>query len=147
MVRLSIGFLPIVKPRLQECAYYHITQELNKQKVKDIKEAILEDAEMRLYYIGRGSCIDCRNAIANIMDINQNIKSRKNISINSISLEEEITKEERKTLDRIKVDEIPVIILIKSGKIQRFNYYDIIAKDYKNRFNRFIMEGEDNGKI
>lgn len=142
MVRLSIDSFPTIKPRLQECAYNYITRELNREDVLSIKKAIAKKQEMQLYYIGRGSCIDCREAINHIMKINQTIESRRNIPINNVSLKEEITDEEREFLDEINVNEIPVIILIEKGSVRSFGYYDIIAKNYKNRFNNFV-EGEE----
>lgn len=141
MIRFAIVSFPTIQPRLQECAYSYLTSTLTEANVSDIKKNALRNTNFQVYYVGRGSCIDCRDAIKNVISISKITEENTGTSLVYVALKDKITENERNYLDEICVDEIPVILLVNHGSVQKFGYYDIISEDYKDRFIK-LMEGD-----
>lgn len=138
VVRVILFYLPEIKANLGEYAYTYVTSNFNVEDVRQLKNSIDNNKET-LYYIGRGSCSDCRETIKNIKQLKALSEKKYNMTMAYVKLADEISTEERTYLDSIKVDGIPTILLIRDGKVKQFDFYDITAENFANKFNKFIQ--------
>ncbi len=133
--------LPEIKPIIEEYAYATVTNDFDVKSVKDLRSNIERKYNsVKLYYIGRGSCGDCRASIRNIKCLKNLAEKEYDMAMNYIKLKNEISKEERYFLDNLDVDGIPILLLVKNGEIKRFDFYDITAENFTERFKKFVEQ-------
>ncbi|MCI8645814.1 MAG: hypothetical protein HFE76_03225 [Firmicutes bacterium] len=138
VVRATLFYLPEIKINLGEYAYGYVTSDFSVKNVEQLKNSIDNNKET-LYYIGRGSCSDCRESVRNIKQLKALSEKKYHLAMEYVKLADNISTEERIYLDSIKVDGIPTIILVKNGNVKQFDFYDITAKNFVNKFNKFVQ--------
>ena len=91
-----------------------------------------------MYYIGRSSCIDCRESIGNTKKLKKLLAEEYHTNMYYVKLKNNISQSEREYLNSIKVDNIPTIVAFRGNKVYQFKYDKIVAKDFENKFRQFI---------
>lgn len=139
IVKIALYYYPFMSSSLDECAYNFVTTNFRTRTVMQlkIKNETSKDSTS-IYYVGRSSCPDCRENIIHVKRLFRISKDTFSVPAYYIRLKDVISRNERKYLDSIDVDEIPTIILSKGGKLTQFRYRDINAKNYVEKFKKFV---------
>lgn len=61
IVKLAIYYYPIMEPYFAGNVYSAVTTEFKVITVKQLWENDYSQSKTKMYYIGRSSCIDCRD--------------------------------------------------------------------------------------
>ena len=139
MILVKSGFYlyPLAESHFGESAYIAVTKEFEKKSVQDMQADGKEDNN-NIYYIGRPSCIDCRVAIKNTRVLYRICDEKNNQKMYYVRLKNEISDSERKYLDSISVDNIPTIVSFKDGEALQFEYDDITAEKFIEKFEDYM---------
>lgn len=138
-IKFALYYYPNIEPVFDEFAYNILVDDMNIKTVSEMENAGTSSSGDELYYIGRGSCIDCREGISNILILKEYAEETGR-KFFYVKLKNEITEEERRYLDSIGVDNIPTITLLKGGKIKQFGFEEIVSSDFKSKFEDFLEE-------
>lgn len=139
LVKTAWYCFSIADPRIKEIAYGTITDRLITTSVLDMQSADKQNSNENLYYyIGRGNCPDCRDAINNIMSLSELIRAKYGSDLEYVKLQNKINDAEREYLDSIEVDNIPTIVVINHKGAYRFEYEQIISENYITEFKKFV---------
>lgn len=137
--RGMLFYLPEVKPYIGEYAYDYVTNDFSEKNVEQLESDILANNNVSLYYIGRGSCSDCRETVRNVKQLKDLSENSYNIPMYYVKLADEISDKERAFLDSIDVDGIPTLVLVRYENTKQFGLYDITAANFVGKFKEFIQ--------
>lgn len=138
LVKLAIYYYPMMESYFAGNVYNAVTTEFEERTVKQLQENDGSQSETSVYYIGRSSCIDCRESIGNTKKLLKLLSEEYHTNMYYVKLKNNISQSEREYLDSIKVDNIPTIIAFRGNKVYQFKYDKIIANDFENRFRQFV---------
>ncbi len=80
MVRVLLFYLPEIKSNLEEYAYAYATSGFSVKNVEDLKNSI-DNNKNTLYYIGYGSCSDCRETVKNMKQLKTLSENKHNMAM------------------------------------------------------------------
>lgn len=138
IVKLAIYYYPIMEPYFARNVYSAVTTEFKVITVKQLWENDYSQSKTKMYYIGRSSCIDCRESIGNTKKLKKLLAEEYHTNMYYVKLKNNISQSEREYLNSIKVDNIPTIVAFRGNKVYQFKYDKIVAKDFENKFRQFI---------
>lgn len=139
--KLSLNYIPVVQKLVEEVYYNTVVENFTLKTVEDMK-IVVENDENALYYLGRGSCGECRDAIKKVNQL-RNIAEENFLTMFYNELPDILTQSEDEFYkDSLKIDSIPVLILIEDGEIRTFDFNSIFSETYKELFEKFIQKGE-----
>lgn len=145
LIKIAIYYYPVAEPRAFETAYDIITMSLQTVTVDYMKISQNErNTDIRYYYVGRGNCPDCRDAINNIMVLSEIVDKEFGGTLYYVRLKNRISEEDRRYLDSVEIDNIPTIAIIISDQCYLFEYDQITSNNYIEAFSAFInsIKGE-----
>jgi len=141
-IRGFLYYMPDTKPYVGKYAYNFVTRNFSENSIEQLENAMLDTEEISFYYLGRGSCGDCREAVQNIKTLNSLAEDKYKIQMNYVKLADSISEDERNFLNDVGVEEIPIMLLVNNGNVKQFDIYDITAGDFEDKFGMFMQEKE-----
>lgn len=138
VAKLAIYYYPMMEPYFAGNVYDAVIAKFEVRTVKQLHKNEESHSETGMYYIGRSSCIDCRESIGNTKKLSKLLLKEYHINMYYVKLKNTISESEREYLDSIKVDNIPTIIAFRGNKVYQFKYDEIIANDFEHRFRQFV---------
>lgn len=145
LIKISIYYYPVAEPRVFETAYDIITTPLQTVTVGYMEISQSErNTDIHYYYVGRGNCPDCRDAVNNIMVLSEIVDKELGGTLYYVKLKNKISEEDRRYLDSVEIDNIPTIAIICSGQCYLFEYDQLTSNNYVEAFSAFInnIKGE-----
>lgn len=129
-----------ITPIIDRYVYKTKIQKFNKKDINDIKLQ-LNNSEISYFYIGRVSCKDCRASIKNILYLMHSLPCD---NIFYVEMPEILTKTEKDFIsNRLKIENIPVIIAVNQNGIQYFQYENINSKNNRQELLFFIEKSKE----
>lgn len=138
VIKLAIYYYPTMEPYLSGNVYNALVKNCDTKTVAEMQIENNSKEGLCAYYIGRSNCIDCRVALGNTLELADLFSKEYENNMYYVRLKNNINESERKYLDSIDVDNIPAIIIIYGGETHQFVYDDIMSKDYKKNFKKFV---------
>lgn len=137
-IRGIIYEIPQSQPFIGKYAYDLVTRGFSHVDIKRLKNDIKVKEEISLYFLGRGSCSDCRENIKNIKTLSHLSKQKYGIAVNYIQLDESLDETKKDFLKELEVESIPTMLLVTKEGIRQFDIYDISATNHEDKFDIFI---------
>lgn len=140
LIKLAVFYYPTMEPYFAGNVYNAVTANFEVRTVKQLQESNNDPSVTGMYYIGRASCIDCRESIGNTKKLLKLLPEEYHINMYYVKLKNNISESEREYLDSIQVDNIPTIVAFHNNKAYQFEYDEITSRDFENKFRQFVEE-------
>lgn len=149
LVKFGWYYRSEIEDAIGNVSYDVITRTYEKRNLKEMrlgKFGSHNKDERGVYFLGRKSCVDCRDSIYNISKIKKEIEGKYRFSFYYVKLPDRPSVDDEKRLKVFDVDEIPILLYYDGRSIKRLTYYKINSKNREENVREFLGGEKNDGK-
>ena len=125
LVKFGWYYRSEIEDAIGNVSYDVITRTYEKRNLKEMrlgKFGSHNKDERGVYFLGRKSCVDCRDSIYNISKIKKEIEGKYRFSFYYVKLPDRPSVDDEKRLKVFDVDEIPILLYYEYFKNRKRAY-------------------------